>query len=273
MHCSLKLKKKVIFYSALQFASLFLFILSFTLSSVTLSPFTEAQFSPFTEAQVSSSLWSPLTWLSSTSPPPIVNVTTIHRPPPKPPLSSNPIVATWSLPPIVNVNICFNASQAAAQLRPDRRLPIVATDCQRQHLFQHGPKPLISSDPPPINSFSLRPTAIRLRPTPPIGVLACRRCVCLWFLIFDIVCDQWFGLVWVEKKIGNLGFFFLSAVDWWWWWWWWWWWVKIVAVAVVGVVIFFWKWNILFYCNSYIIILWYLYYFIVLKVKIDSLLQ
>ena len=272
MHCSLKLKKKVIFYSALQFASLFLFILSFTLSSVTLSPFTEAQFSPFTEAQVSSSLWSPLTWLSSTSPPPIVNVTTIHRPPPKPPLSSNPIVATRSLPPIVNVNICFNASQAAAQLRPDRRLPIVATDRQRQHLFQHGPKPLISSDPPPINSFSLRPTAIRLRSTPPIGVLAHRRCVCLWFLIFDIVCDQWFWLVWVEKKIGNLGFFFLSAVDWWWWWWWWWW-VKIVAVAVVGVVNFFWKWNILFYCNSYIILLWYLYYFIMLKVKIDSLMQ
>ena len=31
--------------------------------------------------------------------------------------------------------------------------------------------------------------------------------------------------------------------------------------------------NILFYCNRYIILLWYLYYFIVLKVKIDILLQ
>ena len=167
-----------------------------------------------------------------------------------------------------------SASQAAAQLRPDRRHPIVATDRQRQYLFQHGPKPLISSDQPPINSFSLRPTAIRLRPTPPIGVLARRRCVCLWFLIFDIVCDQWFWLVWVEKKIGNLGFFFFfffllwTGGGWWWWRW-----VKIVAVAVVGVVNFFWKWDILFYCNSYIILLWYLYYFIVLKVKIDPLLQ
>ena len=104
---------------------------------------------------------------SSTSPPSTVR------------LPSRRSAQTRSSPPIVNVNICFNASQAAAQLRPDRRLPIVATDRQRQHLFQHGPKPLISSDPPPINSFSLRPTAIRLRPTPLIGVLARRRCVCL----------------------------------------------------------------------------------------------
>ena len=29
--------------------------------------------------------------------------------------------------------------------------------------------------------------------------------------------------------------------------------------------------NILFYCSGYIILLWYLYYFIVLKVKIDLL--
>ena len=150
-----------------------------------------------------------------------------------------------------------SASQAAAQLRPDRRHPIVATDRQRQYLFQHGPKPLISSDPPPINSFSLRPTAIRLRPTPPIGVLARRRCVCLWFLIFDIVCDQWFWLVWVEKKIGNLGFFFLSAVDWWWWWW-----VKIVVWLWLVLWIFFGSEIyyfivivILFYYGIYIILL------------------
>ena len=31
--------------------------------------------------------------------------------------------------------------------------------------------------------------------------------------------------------------------------------------------------NILFYYNRYIILLWYLYYFIMLKVKIDLLLQ
>ena len=30
--------------------------------------------------------------------------------------------------------------------------------------------------------------------------------------------------------------------------------------------------NILFYCSKYLILLWYLYYFIVLKTKIDSLL-
>ena len=31
--------------------------------------------------------------------------------------------------------------------------------------------------------------------------------------------------------------------------------------------------DILFYCSRYTILLWYLYYFIVLKTKIDSLLQ
>lgn len=31
--------------------------------------------------------------------------------------------------------------------------------------------------------------------------------------------------------------------------------------------------NILFYCSRYIILLWYLYYFIMLKAKIDLLLQ
>ena len=31
--------------------------------------------------------------------------------------------------------------------------------------------------------------------------------------------------------------------------------------------------DILFYCSRYIILLWYLYYFIVLKAKIDLLLQ
>ena len=31
--------------------------------------------------------------------------------------------------------------------------------------------------------------------------------------------------------------------------------------------------DILFYCSRYIILLWYLYYFIILKAKIDPLLQ
>ena len=50
----------------------------------------------------------------------------------------------------------------------------------------------------------------------------------------------------------------------------------VVVVPVVddtGGVIFFWKWNILFYCSGYNILLWYLYYFIMLKAKIDPLLQ
>ena len=57
--------------------------------------------------------------------------------------------------------------------------------------------------------------------------------------------------------------------------------VAATAVAVEGGcgccllyrVYYFIVVNILFYCNGYIILLWCLYYFIVLKAKIDLLLQ
>ena len=42
---------------------------------------------------------------------------------------------------------------------------------------------------------------------------------------------------------------------------------------VVFFFFFFWQWDVLFYYSRYIILLWCLYYFIVLKVKIDPLLQ
>ena len=48
----------------------------------------------------------------------------------------------------------------------------------------------------------------------------------------------------------------------------------MVEVVVISAVDFFFlEWDILFYCSGYIILLWCLYYFIVLKAKIDPLLQ
>ena len=52
----------------------------------------------------------------------------------------------------------------------------------------------------------------------------------------------------------------------------------VVDCAVCGAffgssMYYFIEVDILFYCTRYIILLWYLYYFIVLKTKIDSLLQ
>ena len=240
MHCSLKLKKKVIFYSALQFASLFLFILSFTLSSVTLSPFTEAQFSPFTEAQVSSSLWSPLTWLSSTSPPPIVNVTTIHRPPPKPPLSSNPIVATRSLPPIVNVNICFNMVPSRWSAQTNRRSTLSA------------------SDPPPSASDPRRRSECLLADV----VFVCD----FWFLILFVISDfDWSEL---RKRLEIWVFFFFSFCCglvggggggggwklWLWLWMWLWLWL-VLWIFFGSEIYYFIVIVILFYYGIYIILL------------------
>ena len=78
-------------------------------------------------------------------------------------------------------------------------------------------------------------TAIRLRPTPPIGVLAHR--LGGFLVIFYFVWSR------LRKKIGDLGFFFffLPVVDCWWWWWWWWLWVWLmVEVVVAGAVYVFW---------------------------------
>ena len=60
------------------------------------------------------------------------------------------------------------------------------------------PKPLIASDP------HRWPTLFADQ--------VCRRCACLWLVIFYFVCDWWFCLVWIEERDWGFGlvvFFFV----------------------------------------------------------------
>ena len=57
------------------------------------------------------------------------------------------------------------------------------------------PKPLIASDPHRWPTLFADPV--------------CRRCACLWLVIFYFVCDWWFCLFWVKVKNWRVFFFFL----------------------------------------------------------------
>ena len=98
--------------------------------------------------------------------------------------SSTSTSPSTSPPPLLNSHLCFNAV-------PSRR-----------SAQTHRWSTLSASNPPAAPSRQLAQThaTIRLRPTPPIGVLARGRCACLWLVIFYFVCDWWFCLVWVEEK-------------------------------------------------------------------------
>ena len=217
VHCSLKLKKKKLFTGTTCF--FFLFILSFT------------QVFPFTEAQVSSSLWPPPAWPSSTSPPSI-----IHLP-----------------------SRCSAQTRSSPLDRHHRSSTSVSMPSQAAN----------SSDQPPINSFSLRPTAICLRPTPPIEVLACLRCA-WWFFILSVIGNfVWFGL---RKRLKIWVFFF--AMDWWWLWLWLWLWLMVEVVVAVVVTVAngrggcgwccgFFFWSEIYYFIV-MVILFYLYVYIIL---------
>ena len=105
------------------------------------------------------------------------------------------------------------------------------------------------------------------------------------YMIFNLTLCEFFAVfagynIWMEECIENFLFARTCAKS------------KMVAVAVVAAVVvavtggcgnsgggYRWLWllfivvDILFYCSGYISLLWYLYYFIVLKTKITPLLQ
>ena len=188
MHCSLELKKKN--YSNWYNLLLFLFILSLTPVSFTLSSFTLSH-SLKLKSQVSqaNSLNSGLS-------------SSLY-------LQPSTIRLIWSFH-------LLKLSQAySLKLSP---------------LFQRHPKPSISSNPPPINSLNLSPTnrlkpLISSNPChhPPQTHTADQSAcswLCLlsdillvydwWFFILFMIGDfVWFGL---RKKIGDLRFFFFSPL-------------------------------------------------------------
>ena len=110
-------------------------------------------------------------------------------------------------------------------------------------------------------------------------------------------CSSWVGH-WLQYGVCVGRFVGRSVCSWWWLRWvsWWWVWLLLVGLVGVGFVYYYyffvvvgcgggdgggdcgcgclWLWwlcvmDILFYCSRYLILLWCLYYFIILKIKIN----
>ena len=158
MHCSLKLIFIFIFYSLVQLA--FFFLIHSLIHSLLI------HWSSSLSVHWSSSLKLTLTAAGLT----IVNVIAIHHLPPKPSLSSDPIVAT--------------DRQRLFQRRP--KLPIAQTNRRST---------LSASDPPPSASDPRRRSECLLA-----DVVLGDFLYCLWLVIL-------FGLGW--EKDWRFGFFFL----------------------------------------------------------------